>query len=1007
MNALTFQDIIMRLDAFWGSRGCLVTEPYDVEVGAGTNAPSTFLRVLGPEPWWVAYPQASRRPADGRYAQNPNRYQHYFQYQVILKPPPADPLGLYLESLHALGVDDREHDIRFVEDNWEAPSLGAWGLGWEVWQDGLEITQFTYFQQCGSLDLDPPSVEITYGLERIAMALQGVRDFVDIRWNDRVTYGELYRQSEIEHSTYNFELADVDALRTLFDVHEGEAKRTMEARLISPALEQILKCSHVFNVLDARGAVGVQQRANYLGRMRTLARRVAAAYVEQRAALGHPLAGTVRVEPPPRPPAEPPPDSDAERRADLLVELGVEELPAVDLSAALDRLRTTAPSTLEAAGLAHGPIEVSGTPRRLVVLVRDVIRREAAREELLKGPPAAAAYDADGNPTRAAEGFARSAGVEVGALEAREIGGRSYVVARRRLEARPTTEILVDWVAALFGGLRFSRPMYWESPDVLFSRPVRWLVALWGEAVVPASFAGVSAGRTTFPPRGLPQEPVRVASTADYAVELGERGVVLDPARRRDLILDRCRGLAAEAGGLVDEDPALLDEVANLVERPEPLLGSFDPRYLDAPAVALVTVMKKHQRYFPIYDREGRLLPRFIAVANGPRRDAALVRHGNEEVLRARFADALYFYHQDLRRPLADFVPDLAQLTFLERLGSMLDKTERLEALCGEVAGALGLAASGHLARAARLAKADLATSLVRELTELQGELGREYALRSGEPVEVAEGIVEQYLPRHAGDALPRSEIGIALGVTDRVDTLVCAFAAGLEPTGSTDPYALRRAALALIGVLIDQRNPASLERLVTVAAERSPLPLAGDRRAALLGFLRQRLRVLLIERGHRSETVDAVLAALADRPSLAERTVRALDAALETEGFQRLMAGVKRADRIIPKGQRFELDRAALREPADRALLEAYEAAARDVEGLAADDVEGLVRAMLPLTAPVDRFFADVLVMAEEPTLREARLALLQRIRDLPGRSFDVGALPAAVARVGASVSS
>ena len=1003
MAGLTFQDIIMRLDAFWAAQGCLVVQPYDVEVGAGTMAPSTFLRVLGPEPWWVAYPQPSRRPADGRYAENPNRYQHYYQYQVILKPGPSDPQGVYLASLAALGVSDRDHDVRFVEDNWEAPSLGAWGLGWEVWLDGLEITQFTYFQQSGSVDLDPPAVEITYGLERIAMYLQGVRDMAQIQWNDSVTYGDLYRQFEIEHCTYNFELATIDTLRTVFDLYEGEARRALEAGLVGPGLDSILKCSHAFNLLDARGAVGVTQRAAYLGRMRVLARRAAQAYLEQRERLDYPLlaktpdfgdAGpsTVVLGLSPVSAAA----ADPEVRANLVVELGVEELPADDLSSALAQIQSTGPDLLTDAGLVFENLKVVGTPRRLVLTADAVGIREAAREETVKGPPAAAAFDADGKPTRAAEGFARSAGVSVADLQTEEIGGRPYLVARRRVESRPAAELLGEAIERMLGRIRFGKTMYWKRPEISFSRPARWLLALWGSDVIPTGFAGVDSGRQTWPPRGSEQKPTSIPSSDEYLARLAELGVVLPVEERQRQILESSRALAASVGGKLDEDEDLLAEVANLVEWATPLLGQFDPESLSAPAAALVTVMKKHQRYFPVYGPDGDLMPYFVAVANGRRDQPELITHGNEEVLRARYADALYFYRQDLRRPLADFVPELAQLTFLEGLGSLLDKTQRLEVLAPDVAHALRLEVDREsLLRAAHLAKADLATGLVRELTELQGTMGQVYAVASGERDGVAQAVAEHYLPRSAGDSIPSTNLGIALAVTDRVDTLVAAFAAGLEPTGSADPYGLRRAGLGLLMLLIRRRDDVALTELIDLAAERSPVPLSDERRGALLAFLAQRLRVWLVDQGRMKEVVEAVIAVQGDRPGLAVSTAERLERALASERFQRLMAGVKRADRIAPRNEVLPLKAELLREPAEQELLRAYESASSRVATLPADDVDGLVDATLPLAGPIDRFFTDVLVMAEDPQVRASRLGLLQRIRDLPRRSFEVAQVP------------
>jgi glycyl-tRNA synthetase alpha chain len=286
---MTFQDMILALERYWADRGCVIQQPYDLEVGAGTMAPDTFLRVLGPEPWNVAYVQPSRRPTDGRYGENPNRLQRHHQYQVILKPSPDDIQALYLGSLTALGIDPLRHDIRFVEDDWESPSLGAWGLGWEVWLDGMEITQFTYFQQAGGIDLKPISGEITYGLERIAMYLQNVESVYDLVWAPGVTYGDVHHRAEVEFSRFSFDVAGQALHRGLFETYEAEARRLVRDGLALPAYDYCLKCSHLFNVLDARGAVSVTERASYLGRLRALARQIAEAYVRQREELGYPL----------------------------------------------------------------------------------------------------------------------------------------------------------------------------------------------------------------------------------------------------------------------------------------------------------------------------------------------------------------------------------------------------------------------------------------------------------------------------------------------------------------------------------------------------------------------------------------------------------------------------------------------------------------------------------------------------------------------------------------------
>ena len=291
--AVNFQSVIATLNQFWSDRGCLIVQPYDTEKGAGTKSPHTFLRAIGPEPWSVAYPEPCRRPGDGRYGENPNRTQHYYQYQVLIKPSPENIQETYLDSLRALGIQPEDHDIRFVEDNWEDAAVGAWGVGWEVWLDGMEVTQFTYFQQCGGIDCKPVSVEITYGLERLTMYLQGVDSIFDIQWNDALTYGDVHLQGEIEECTYNFEASDSALLFNLFDLYEKEALRLMERELVLPAFSYVLKCSHTFNLLDARGVISVTERTRYIGRARNLSKQVATAHLKKRAAMGFPLLNKV------------------------------------------------------------------------------------------------------------------------------------------------------------------------------------------------------------------------------------------------------------------------------------------------------------------------------------------------------------------------------------------------------------------------------------------------------------------------------------------------------------------------------------------------------------------------------------------------------------------------------------------------------------------------------------------------------------------------------------------
>src|SRR5512145_1002985 len=466
---LNFQQVILTLQQFWAERGCVLWQPYYTQVGAGTMNPATFLRVLGPEPWNVAYVEPSIRPDDGRYGENPNRFQLHYQYQVILKPDPGNPQELYLDSLKAIGIDPRQHDIRFVEDNWEQPAISAWGLGWEVWLDGQEITQFTYFQQVGGVSLDPVAVELTYGLERILIAINNAKEIWSEPWGAGIPYGEVRRLDEFEHSKYYFEVADVNRVRQMYELNLAEAEACLQNGLVVAAHDYVLKSSHTFNVLDCRGAIGVTERQACFRQMRELARRVALAYLEKRQALEYPLlqenqeAKAESRSSQPLPAGSVYDSGQALQPSTFLLEIGVEELPARDVDAALEQLRTHVPALLDELRLVHGEIQSYATPRRLVTLVKDLAPRQPDREDVVKGPPVARAYDSQGQPTPAAIGFAKGKGVDVGSLEKREIDGGQYIVALVKQAGRPTPEVLVEALPGLVGGIKFEKSMRWNE----------------------------------------------------------------------------------------------------------------------------------------------------------------------------------------------------------------------------------------------------------------------------------------------------------------------------------------------------------------------------------------------------------------------------------------------------------------------------------------------------------------------------------------------------------------
>ncbi len=988
-----FQTIIMKLQEFWAKQGCLIWQPYYTQVGAGTMNPATFLRVLGPEPWNVGYVEPSVRPDDGRYGENPNRLQQHYQFQVILKPDPGNPQEVYLESLQAIGIDPRQHDIRFVEDNWESPALGAWGLGWEVWLDGQEITQFTYFQQAGGQVLEPVSVEITYGLDRIAMALQKVRSFRELRWSNSRTSGDVNLMAEYEHSKYYFELADVERLRQMYTLFEAEAAAALDAGLVLPAHDYILKCSHTFNILDTRGAIGVTERQAFFGKMRDLARRTADLYVEQRQQQEFPwLKDTASMESNPISV-----DSGsffvANQPQPFLFEIGSEELPVADLDSAIQQLEELITALLKDQRLGYSELKVWGTPRRLVAYVTELQPRQENREVVLKGPPANRAFDANGKLTPAGEGFARSKGISPEALIIREMDGGSYAAAVVQENGKAAVEIFAVELPKLIAKIKFDKTMRWNSSKVAFSRPIRWLMALFGEQLIPFTYAGLSTAKVTRGLRFIEPAEIAIQKPDEYFSALSKQGIIFDQAERKSAIRAQVDRILHESGAdpIIPED--LLDEVANLVEAPTALRGEFEEQHLSLPKEVLISVMKKHQRYFPLQKGES-LLPYFIIVRNGDGQHEDIVADGNAQVIRARFADAAFFIQEDLQKKLADFLPRLDTLTFQIKLGSMLAKTKRIEALTTHLNEKLSLTSEekNTALRAASLCKADLVTHMVVEMTSLQGMMGKYYALKSGEKPEVASAIYEHYLPRFAGDSLPSKKTGLVVGLADRLDTLAALFAAGLAPTGTKDPFAQRRAALGLVISLMEWDQDFDISAGLELAAQTLPVAATTETQKACLEFIIGRLRSYLLDQGFRYDVVDAVLASQANNPAGAMRAIRELSNMISDESWLPFLQAYARCVRITrDQKELYTVDESQFVDTEEKDLY----AAIKTLEKARPFNSLKEYRVAFDRTIPViNAFFDKVMVMDENLERRANRLGMLQQIAAIPMNLVDLSYL-------------
>ena len=988
----SFQSIILKLQDFWAAHGCLITQPYYTQVGAGTMNPATFLRVLGPEPWNVAYVEPSVRPDDGRYGENPNRFQKHTQYQVILKPDPGNPQELYLESLKALGIDPRQHDIRFVEDNWEQPAISAWGLGWEVWLDGQEITQFTYFQQMGGVTLNPVSVEITYGLERILIALNNAKAIWDEEWGAGVTYGEIIRREEFEHSKYYYEVADVERARQMYDLYSLEADACLAQGLLVPAHDYVLKSSHTFNILDARGAISVAERQAFFRRMRELARRVAEGYEEQRKELEYPLlkeSQKLKVA------GQSLPSTFSLQPANFILEIGVEELPANDVDTAHGLLSARIPTLLNELYLEHGDVRVFTTPRRIVVSIDSLSPNQPDREDLVKGPPADKAIVGQvGNLsyTPAAQGFAKKNGIKVEDLQIREEGGGKYVFAIVKQKGRPTPEVLAEALPKLVESIKFEKSMRWNDSGVSFSRPIRWYVALLGDMVIPFEYAGVVSGNVSRGLRPYDSPEIKIPSADKYFDTIREAGILLDKEERKASIIEQVNQAASLVGGEAIIEDGLLSEVANLIEMPTAVMGGFNQEFLALPRDVLISVMKKHQRYFPV-QRVGTqhavsLLPHFIAIRNGDDIGVNTVREGNEHVLGARFADANFFVREDVKLKLEEYRPKLSSLTFHTKLGSYLHKSERMLILGAELGGMLGykdVMQIKSLGRAVYLAKADLVTQMVTEMTSLQGIIGGEYALRSGESKDVAVAISEQY------QTVPQTKIGLAVALTDRLDSLVGLFAAGLAPTGAKDPFGLRRAAIGVVQPLIEHAVDFDLAEAVKKSAKTQPLEVKDEVQKQILEFITGRLKVVLNDLGYKYDVIDAVLAAQSNNPAGTVRAVKQLQAWTERDDWSSILDGFARCVRITRNEQKkFEVREKQLVEEAERGLYEAVKRLPAKVEG----DVDSCLKNVATLIPSITVFFEKILVMAEDQAVKENRLGLLQRIASLTNGVTDLSKL-------------
>ncbi len=992
---LTFQKLISQLSSFWEKKGCVLHLGHDLETGAGTFNPATFLRCLGPEPYDTAYVEPSRRPQDGRYGENPNRVQLFHQYQVILKPSPPEVQQWYLESLSAIGLDRKKHDIRFVHSDWESPSLGAWGLGWEVWCDGMEVSQFTYFQAIASLPLHPISAEITYGLERLAMYVQNVHSIFDVHWNEKLTFGDIAHESEIEWSAYNFTEATTQMWLNHFQDYEREAKNLIARHLPIPAYDFVIKASHAFNILDARGVISATERTGYIARIRDLARLVGVEYIASREKLEFPLLKKEKEKKKKHIPFKAPKTFNPKKREDFLLEVGSEELPDSFIPVGAKSLESLMRAFFQEHELSFQDLKVFGTPRRLAILVKGLAHGTENKRVEKRGPPLTLCFDGAGKLTQQGQGFLKACGLssctlsdirakKVRGLDIRSLKDQEYLFAELTVTGKSTVQLLQEHLAELILKIDFPKKMRWGSSEISYARPLRWVTCLFGKTHIPFYVGDIASGKYSFGHAQLKPHKLLIKSADSYISTLKKGCVLADFEERKKSIVRQLDAIEKKTKSTALEKERVLSEVLNLVEWPKLTYATFSLGFLRAPQEVLISEMVHHQKYFPLADKKGELKNLFVITADKTPSD--LIRKGNQKVLSARLSDGVFLYEQDLKTPLETWNEKLKLLTFQKDLGSMFEKVMRLTHHVTVISQALALGDDRKIARAALLSKADLVSQLVGEFPELQGIAGRYYALAQNENPEVAEALSEQWMPRQEKAPLPKTPTGTVLSLADKVDNLLGYFSVGLKPTSSSDPFALRRQTFGLIKILLENPpgSPLDLREILKRCA--TQFPRANPEVVnEILHFITARAKTVFEDEDFRKDEIEAAMQGYCVDPFDLLCKLRALSAFRKKPEFAKLFEVYKRAKGQLEQAKNYELNPSLLKEPAEKNLHQHLESMQKKYkDALKQKMYVAAFEHIASLQPFLAKLFDTVKILADDEKIRNNRMALLHRVFSL-----------------------
>lgn len=1035
MEIRNLQDFILALTSYWTDLGCIWSQPYDMPMGAGTFHPHTFLKGVGPEPWRAVYVQPCRRPVDGRYGKSTYRWQHYYQLQVILKPSPANIVDLFMKSLEAVGIELAGHDIGLLEDDWKGPTLGAWGLGWEVRANGQEVTQFTYFQQLGGLDLDVVSGEITYGTERLFMYSKGIKNGLEMPFNDNFTYGDIFYQNEYEFSHFNFKEADTKELFQHFDKCEANVARLCEKNLVLPAYDYVLQASHTFNLLDARGAISVSERQRFIGRVRECARKCAVIYLQEREKLGFPMQKrldadsrqilTKRDEKPQAIAVRDETFSEGKQRTfgNIVFELGVEEMPPSFQLAADKFLRSKVTEFLAAEkdafvtdnsfaqSLKKMSFDVLVSSRRLALIFREVPSHEPDKTLEIWGPAEKIAKAVGGGLTAAGEGFCRKNNIDPSSVSFKKKGDTEFLFAERKLVGRNVPmhlgECFKNWVSDIPAALK----MKWLPPEISppFVRPVRWVLALADAEVIPLEMFGLKSGRRSAGQRILSPEFFEISDASQYLTSLKEKAVMVDHRERLSLLKGRSSELAASVGGRVVEDDSLLQKCVGLSESPDIFMGDFDKKYLNLPGRLVASVLREHMNYMSVQDQNGSLLPFYIGVANYKCKNPQEMIAGTQGVVVGRLDDGSFYYDTDLATPISEFRESLKAQMFQGGMGTLWDKTERVAKLSEDLVSLDNSTNEDSLLRsivqsAGEYSKADLKTGCVQEFPdEMQGLMG-EILVRSqktfGEnSAVVAKAIGEHYMPLGASAPLPSTLSGCVVALADKIDSLAMFINSGADVKGNKDPFGLRRAAIAvlrLLGMDGDSAPRLNLQLKEVVCAALENLKAFGwkvgsDTEEKISNFIHARLKAAWREEFD-AGVVEAVNASAVAMPlQQVRKLVSVTTEALRQKGegsFAAAIAPYKRCRNLtqsLPQGASFEVEVAFFRSGEERELFETLQVIERTSdEQLKKGNFQEYLGTLAKVGGPLSKFFDAVMVNDSDAQLKTNRQALLLRIRAL-----------------------